>query len=443
MTPRQIAHTAQDMATQGDDMIVRAASSQVNVATLRRRAVVATTIGNTLEWFDFVMFGFLAPTMAKVFFPATDEKTGLLLAFATFGVPFLVRPLGAIVLGAYADRKGRRAALSLTIALMSLGTALLAITPGYTSFGILAPLLVVVARILQGLSAGGEFGSATAFLAEQDPARRGFFSSWQFASQGATTVLATGFGIALTGLLTPEQLESWGWRIPFACGALLGPVAYYIRTQLSETAEFRSITTHARPLQTVLTTQLRELTLCAGLAIAATVSAYTMLFMPTFAAKQLGVPSSQAFAASLLGGVLQLVIVPIIGALSDRYGRTRFSFFSALGILVCAYPLFAHLVGNPSFQTLLYVQTSIGLLVAVYLGALGGLICDLFPPQTRTSGVSIGNAIAVTIFGGFAPVINSWLIAITGNNAAPSFYLSLGAALSLLAHLGLRKRMHR
>lgn len=425
----------------GDEMTNDTTIRQDHGRAQRRRAVVATTIGNTMEWFDFVMFGFMATTMAKVFFPVADEGTGLLLAFATFGVPFLVRPLGAIVLGAYADRKGRRAALSLTIALMTLGTALLAITPSYVSIGVFAPLLVVVARILQGLSAGGEFGSATAFLAEQDPQRRGFFASWQFASQGATTVLATGFGIGLTTLLTPAELEAWGWRIPFACGALLGPVAYYIRAHLSETAEFRAIKVRTRPLQTVLTTQLRELALCAGLAIAATVSAYTMLFMPTFAAKQLGMSATHAFAASLLAGVIQLLVVPVVGALSDRYGRRRFTFFSALGILVVAYPLFATLVGDPSLPTLLGVQAVIGLLVAVYLGALGGLICDLFPPQTRTSGVSIGNAVAVTIFGGFAPMINTWLIAVSGNNAAPSLYLSLGAALSLLAHLGLRSRL--
>jgi MHS family proline/betaine transporter-like MFS transporter len=424
-------------------MTVVSRSAQAGGAAQRKRAVVATTIGNTLEWFDFVMFGFMAPTMAKVFFPAADENTALLLAFATFGVPFLVRPLGAVFLGAYADRKGRRAALSLTIALMTFGTTLLAVTPDYRAIGTFAPILVVFARILQGLSAGGEFGSATAFLAEQDASRRGFFASWQFASQGATTVLATAFGVGLTSLLTSEQLESWGWRIPFACGALLGPVAYYIRTQLSETAEFQAIKTRTRPLHTVVTRQLRELALCAGLAIAATVSAYTMLFMPTFATRQLGVPASDAFAASLLGGVLQLLIVPVIGALSDRYGRTRFTFISAMGILVCAYPLFAHLIENPVLQTLILVQTIISLLVAVYLGALGGLICDLFPPQTRTSGVSIGNAIAVTIFGGFAPIINSSLIAVTGNNAAPSFYLALGAALSLLAHLGLRSRNGR
>jgi MFS transporter, MHS family, proline/betaine transporter len=420
-------------------MTVNSSNKPGNVGALRRRAVVATTIGNTLEWFDFVLFGFMAPTMAKVFFPTADEGAALLLAFATFGVTFLVRPIGAVVIGSYSDRRGRRAALSLTIALMTVGTALVAITPSYASIGVYAPLLVVLARALQGLSAGGEFGSATAFLAEQDSRRRGFFASWQFASQGATTVLATGFGIGLTNLLTPEQLESWGWRIPFAFGALIGPVAYYIRKYLSETLEFQSIAPGTKPLRIVLARQLRQLSLCAALAVAATVSVYTMLFMPTYAVKQLGLPASGAFSAALMSGLIQLLIVPIVGALSDRYGRTGFTLVAALGILIGAYPMFSTLVQQPTLLTLLIVQMSLGLLIAVYLGALGGLICDLFPPQTRTSGVSIGNAIAVTIFGGFAPFINSWLIEITQNNAAPGLYLMFGAGISVLAHLGLRK----
>jgi MHS family proline/betaine transporter-like MFS transporter len=368
----------------------------------RRRAVIAVIAGNTLEWFDFVIFGFMASTMAKVFFPTSNEATALLLTFATFGVPFLVRPLGAVIIGAYADRSGRRTALSLATGLMTIGTAMIAVTPGFATLGVSAPLLVVLARVLQGLSAGGEFGSATALLAEQDPKRRGFFASWQFASQGLTTVLATAFGVVLTTSLSPAALESWGWRVPFAFGALLGPVANYIRTRLSETAEFQSIPLRAHPLRTVLTRQKRELILCAGLAIAATVSVYTMLFMPTYATKQLGLPPSGAFSAALLGGLLQLLIIPVIGAWSDRFGRAIFTLPAALGILVCAYPLFFALVERPSLTTLLVAQTILALLVAVYLGALGGLICDLFPPQTRTSGVSIGNAIAVTIFGGFA-----------------------------------------
>ena len=195
----------------------------------RVRAVAAASIGNALEWFDFVVYGFFAVTIAKLFFPTGNESVSLLLALATFGVTFFVRPLGAIVLGGYADRYGRKAAFTLTIGLMIIGTAMIAVTPVYATVGLLAPLLIVLARIVQGVSAGGEFGSATAFLAEQNPQRRGFFGSWQFASQGLTTILATGFGVTLTSLLSSEELERWGWRVPFIFGLLIAPVAWYIR----------------------------------------------------------------------------------------------------------------------------------------------------------------------------------------------------------------------
>jgi MFS transporter, MHS family, proline/betaine transporter len=412
---------------------------QASLGAQRTRAVIATAIGNALEWFDFVIFGFMAPTMAKVFFPTAGESVALLLAFATFGVTFLIRPLGAIVVGAYADRRGRKAALSLTIGLMTVGTAIVAVAPDYASIGILAPVLVVFARALQGLSAGGEFGSATAFLAEQDPCRRGFYASWQSASQGVTTILATGFGVGLTTLLTSDQLEGWGWRIPFVFGALAGPVAYYIRTQLAETSEFQAIVRPSRPLQIVLRNQIGRLLLCVGVTVAATVTTYTMLFMPTYAVRQLGLPASGAFAAGLLTGMLQLLVVPLIGAATDRYGRIPFALVGAFGVLMGAYPLFSSLVIQPTLLTLLCVQALLGLFGAIYVGALGGLISELFPTQTRTTGLSIGNAVAVTVFGGFAPFISASLIEITGNIAAPSFYLMLGAAISALTLLVMQR----
>src|SRR5882724_1193882 len=198
----------------------------------RWRAVIAASVGNALEWFDFVVYGFFAVTMAKLFFPTGSETVSLLLALGTFGVTFFMRPLGAVVFGSYADRHGRKAALTLSISLMMAGTALIAITPTYSSIGLFAPILVVAARMVQGFSAGGEFGSATAFLAEQNPERRGFFASWQFASQGLTTILATAFGATLAGTLSMDQIESWGWRLPFIFGLLIGPVAYYIRRHI-------------------------------------------------------------------------------------------------------------------------------------------------------------------------------------------------------------------
>jgi MFS transporter, MHS family, proline/betaine transporter len=399
----------------------------------RLRAVIAASIGNALEWFDFVVYGFLAVTMAKVFFPTENETVSLLLALATFGVTFIMRPLGAIVLGSYADRHGRKAALTLTIAIMMAGTAIIAIAPTYSSIGLLAPILVVVARMIQGFSAGGEFGSATAFLAEQNPQRRGFFASWQFASQGLTTILATAFGAGMASTLSTDQIEAWGWRVPFVFGLLIGPVAYYIRRHVDETMEFRSTPTSEAPLQEILSDSKSRLLTAFGANILGTVAMYTILFMPTYATRQLGLPASGSFLASLLTGAIQLALIPIVGMLSDRYGRLPIAFAAAAAFLLTIYPLFAWLAAAPTLQTLLMVQAIIGVLMAGYMGALPSLMSELFPTRLRTTGLSISYSFGVAIFGGFAPFINAWMIKATDSNLAPSFYLMLAAVISLLA----------
>jgi len=405
----------------------------------RWRAVVAASIGNALEWFDFVVYGFFAVTMAKVFFPAENETVSLLLALASFGVPFFVRPLGAIVLGSFADSHGRKAAFTLTIALMTVGTALIATVPTYASIGLLAPIIVVVARLIQGFSAGGEFGSATAFLAEQDPERRGFFASWQFASQALTTILATAFGATLAALLTNDQMERFGWRIPFVFGMLIGPVAYYIRRHIDETIEFQSTRISEAPLREALSGSKTRLLVAFGTVVLSTVVTYTLLFMPTYAMRQLGLPAAGGFMASLLTGGVQLVLIPIVGALSDRHGRLPIAFAAAAAILVTAYPMFALLAALPTLPTLLIVQAAIGVLVAGYLGGLPALMSELFPTRLRTTGLSISYSFGVALFGGFAPLINTWLVEATGNKMAPSFYLMLAATISIAALAAARR----
>lgn len=398
----------------------------------RWKLVAAASIGNALEWFDFVIYGFFAVTMAKLFFPTGNETISLLLALATFGVTFFMRPFGAIILGSYADRHGRKAAFTLTILIMMVGTAIIAAAPTYSSVGILAPILIVLARMVQGFSAGGEFGSATAFLAEQNPSRRGFFSSWQFASQGLTTILATAIGVILTSTLSQDQIENWGWRIPFVLGLLIGPIAYYIRRHAEETTEFRSSAISQAPLREALTSSKKRLLISFGVVVLCTVSMYTVLFMPSYATRQLDLTASGGFLGGLLTGVIQVALIPVFGSLSDRHGRLPIAYASAAAMLVSVYPLFAWLAASPTLTTLLIVQAIIGVFMAGYMGGLGALMSELFPTRMRTTGLSISYAFGVAIFGGFAPFINTWLVEVT-NKLAPSFYLMFAAAISLLA----------
>ncbi|WP_449412790.1 MFS transporter [Pandoraea soli] len=403
------------------------------------RVIVSASIGNALEWFDLVVYGFFAVTIAKLFFPTGNDTVSLLLTLGTFGVSFFMRPLGAIVVGAYADRAGRKAALTLSILMMMVGTLLIALMPTYATIGVLAPIGIVIARMVQGFSAGGEFGSATAFLAEHAPKRRGFFSSWQVASQGLTTLLAAGFGALLTGNLSPEAMMSWGWRVPFFFGLLIGPVAYYIRRRLDETPEFLDIEPTQSPLRDTFASQKERLLLAIGVVVMATVATYLVLYMPTYAVKQLGLPSSAAFSAVLLTGVVQLIVAPIVGHWSDTHGRIKPMLAAAVALLVLVYPMFSLLDAHPTFGALMVFQIVLGLLMTTYFGALPALLTELFPVQVRTTGLSLGYNIAATVFGGFAPFIITWLIGATGNKLAPSFYLIFAALISITALLRTRK----
>jgi MHS family proline/betaine transporter-like MFS transporter len=405
------------------------------------RAVIAASIGNALEWFDLVVYGFFAVTIAKLFFPAGNDTVSLLLTLGTFGVSFFMRPLGAIVIGAYADRAGRKAALTLSILLMMSGTLIIAILPTYQSIGLAAPVILVIARLMQGFSAGGEFGSATAFLAEHVPGRRGFFASWQVASQGLTTLLAAGFGVLLTGSLAPEQMASWGWRVPFVFGLLIGPVAWYIRTKLDETPEFLAAETTTTPLRDTFASHKLRLLIAIGVVVLGTVSTYLVLFMPTYGVKQLGLAPSVAFSAIALTGVIQMVFSPLVGHLSDRHGRTTIMLVPALLLLVLIYPAFLYLIAHPTFGTLIALQIVFGFLMTGYFAALPGLLSEMFPVQTRTTGMSLAYNIAVTIFGGFGPFIIAWLISATGSKAAPSYYLIFAAVMSLAALMAARRKL--
>lgn len=415
--------------------------SSVDARTERAgwRIIAAASIGNALEWFDLVVYGFFAVYISKLFFPSGNETISLLLTLGTFGVSFFMRPLGAIVLGVYSDKAGRKAALSLSILLMMLGTLVIALMPTYSSIGIAAPCGIVLARMIQGFSAGGEFGSATAFLAEHGRDRRGFYSSWQAASQGLTTLLAAVFGASLTSLLTPQQMQAFGWRIPFLFGLGIGPVAFYIRKRVDETPAFLASETAESPLMETFVEHRQRLFLSIGVVIVGTVATYLVLFMPTYAVRQLGISSSSAFAATIVTGVVQMIGSPVFGHLSDRRGRTGIMVAAALVFGIFGYPVFLLLNAHPTIVTLIGVQLFFGLALAAYFGVLPALLSELFSTRTRTTGMSIGYNLSVTIFGGFAPFIVTWLISTTGSRLAPSFYLIGAAALSCLALVRIRK----
>jgi MHS family proline/betaine transporter-like MFS transporter len=404
------------------------------------RLIIAASLGNALEFYEILVYGYFAVIISKVFFPAADEAVSLLVTFGTFGASFLARPVGAIFLGAYGDRKGRKAALTLSILLMTIGTALMTVMPSYGTLGILSPILVIAARLLQGFSVGGEFASSTAFLVEHRPDRAGFFASWQWASQGLAALIATGFGVLLTSTMSAADLQSWGWRIPFAFGLLIGPVGYYVRSHMGETPEFLDAGAARAPLRELLTEQWDRLLLTTGAVVTSTSSQYMIVFMPTYAIKELHLPQSVGFTAAVLAAALQTLVVPLVGLLVDKVGQIPIMIGAAILFAVTAYPAFVLLGANASLLVLVLMVCWLGLLKSFFSGALPSLMAKVFPTSTRVTGMSLSYNIAVAVFGGFAPFFAQSLIDITGSKLAPSYYVIATALLSLAALIALRRR---
>lgn len=409
------------------------------------REICAASIGNALEFYDLLIYGYFAIVIGKQFFPSTDEATSLLLSVASFAVSFITRPLGAIVLGSYADKAGRKASLTVSITLMMVGTAMIALTPTYAQIGVAAPAIVVIARMLQGVSSGGEFGAATAFMVEQTDARhRGFIASWAISTQGLATMLAAGVSAILSATLTDTQVNDWGWRLAFAVGLLIGPVGIYIRRNIDETADFKKLGAAQKqksPLREVFVHGWRNMLLGAGVVAAATAFNYVhKVYMPTYAVKQLHLDSTSSFMAAVVTGMMLMIAAPMVGAISDRYGRLRVMQLSLILISLTTYPLFLMLTTWPTPVALMLVQALVGLLLAACLGALPALLADIYPTATRGTGLSLSYNFSVTLFGGFAPLIVTWLIDSTHNKLAPSFYVMSTAAVSLLAVIALTLR---
>ena len=404
------------------------------------KLIIAASVGNALEFYEILVYGYFAVVIAKVFFPTTDPAVSILVTFGTFGISFLARPVGALFLGAYGDRHGRKRALTLSILLMTLGTGLMTVMPSYAAAGLLAPVLVIAARLLQGFSVGGEFASSTAFLVEHRPDRAGFFASWQWSSQGLAALVATGFGVLLTTTMSAADLQAWGWRIPFGFGLLIGPVGYYIRNQLAETPEFIEAGEARAPLRELFVGQWDRLILTIGAVVASTSSQYMLVFMPTYAIRQLHLPQSTGFIAAVAAAALQTVVVPFIGIWVDRVGQIRIMVAAALLFAVTSYPAFVLLDANPSLGVLMAMVCWISLLKSFFSGALPSLMARIFPVATRVSGMSLAYNISVPIFGGFAPFFAQSLIDLTGSKLAPSYYIIATALVSLAALIAIRER---
>jgi MFS family permease len=389
--------------------------------------------------YDFMVFGYYSSAIGAAFFPNGNPFVSLMLSLMTFGAGFLMRPLGAIILGAYTDMHGRRAGLLLTIGLMAIGMVSIAFVPGYATIGLLAPLLVLAGRLLQGFSAGMELGGVSVYLSEiASPGHKGFYVSWQSASQQAAVMFAALLGVVLNGVLPPEAMAAWGWRVPLFIGCAIIPFLYRLRLALEETDDFlaRRRRPGSREILRSLAANWKIVGIGTLMVTMTTVSFYMITaFTPTFGSTVLHLASIDSLIVTLCVGASNLVWLPVMGALSDRVGRRPLLVVFTLLMLVTAYPVMAWLVAAPTFSRLLLVELWLSFLYGSYNGAMVVFLTEIMPIDVRTAGFSLAYSLAAAIFGGFTPAISTYLIHLTGNRAVPGIWLSFAAGCGLLAAL--------
>ena len=403
------------------------------------RSILRVASGNFLEMYDFMVFGYYAAAIGHAFFPSGNAYLSLMLSLATFGAGFLMRPLGAIVLGAYADRHGRRAGLLLTLTLMSIGILSIACTPGYATLGVLAPVLVLLGRLLQGFSAGMELGGVSVYLAEiAPPGRKGFYVSWQSASQQVAVMFAALVGVVLTSRLSPDAMNEWGWRVPLLLGCLIVPFLFILRRSLPKTDEFAARRHHPDTAEILrsLRSNWKVVLVGAFLVVMTTVSFYMITaYTPTFGSSVLRLSALDSLEVTLCVAVSNLFWLPIMGSLSDRIGRKPLLLACTLALLISAYPLMLWLTAAPSFSRLLAAELWLSFLYASYNGAMVVFLTELMPASVRTTGFALAYSLATAIFGGFTPAICTWLVHTTDNRAITGVWLSFAAACGLGAAL--------
>jgi MHS family proline/betaine transporter-like MFS transporter len=425
-----------------------ASSSDAARAITTRRAIMACSVGQIFEIYDFVIYAYFASAIGKAFFPSGDPATELLSSLLTYGVGFLARPLGAVVIGYFGDRYGRRRALVVTVGLMAVATGLTGLAPSYATAGLVGPIMLVICRLLQGFSTGGEWGGAAAFLVEYaPPGRRGLIGSYQQAATAIGAIAASLSAAILSSALTPADFGSWGWRTPFLIGMLLGPVGYYLRTRVSETPAFER-TSAAReikrmPLGEALSSH-GDLVLAAfGLSIIGCVVNYVFIvFMPSYAFQTLKIDPSMALYSATFANVIYLVMTPVVGGLSDRHGRKIMMFACSALSIVLAYPMFSLLTHIPNIWGLVLVQGIGACILTLYTGVICSILSEMFPTNVRYTALSTSYGFAVAIFGGFAPWISQYLIKVTGDPVSPAYYVMAAGFVSFIAVLYVKERAH-
>jgi len=406
-------------------------SSSSPSAWQNAKSIFRVTSGNFLEMYDFMVFGYYATAIANTFFPGSNPFASLMLTLMTFGAGFLMRPLGAVILGTYIDQHGRRKGLLITLGLMALGTLTIAVVPGYHTLGILAPILVLIGRLLQGFSAGVELGGVSVYLSEiAPPGRRGFFVSWQSGSQQISVIFAALLGLVLNHVVGKEAVSEWAWRIPFFIGCMVVPFLFYIRRSLEETEAFKE-KKHRPGMREIARSVLRNWALViAGMfmVVTTTVMFYMITaFTPTFGKAVLNMSDQQSFLVTLFVGISNLFWLPIMGALSDRVGRRPLLIIFTLLMIATAWPVLRWLVASPTFTHLIETELWLSFLYASYNGAMVVWLAEVMPVEVKASGFSLAYSLATALFGGFTPAVSSYLIHITGDKAMPGAWLTLAA----------------
>jgi MHS family proline/betaine transporter-like MFS transporter len=404
-----------------------------------RRAVVAGAIGHLIEWYDFIVYAYFASVIAGLFFPANNANLSLLLTFAVFGIGFVFRPLGSIIFGHLGDRYGRRNTLVAVIAMMTVSTGLIGLLPTYEQIGVAAPLLLIALRLIQGVAAGGEFGGASSFILEYaPPGRRGYYGSFLFGMIAIALVLGSATGTVLNSVFTDAELKAWAWRLPFILSFALGMIGLYIRMKLEDTPAFRALEAKAEvskmPFLEMIRDHWRKVLLVVSLLLASAVPFYVYLtYMPTYMTAHLGIPRQQAYTANLISLVVYALSFPILGHLTDRFGRRPFMIVGSFALLALSYPGFLLVMsGKDSLFTLSAVLTGLALCLSIYQAPLSALFNDLFPTRVRYSAVGFGYAVGISIFGGFAPFLATYLLGATGNAFAPAFMVMIAAAITFV-----------